>query len=124
MPSAEQMIAVVEAYIDGFARQDAVALADLFAEDALQEDPVGSPSRQGRAAIHEFLTGSVATGARLTLDGPYRLGADFIAFPLYVKLEWQGQPMRVDVIDVFHFNEAGKIRHMQAFFGPANFGPA
>ena len=27
----------------------------------------------------------------------------------------------VDVIDVFRFDAAGKVRKMEAYFGPANF---
>jgi steroid delta-isomerase len=124
MPSPDEMIAVVEAYVDGFAREDVAALADLFAEDAVHEDPVGTLARHGQGAIAEFLAGSVSTGAKLTIDGPYRIGPDYIAFPMHVNLRWEGHPMRVEVIDVFHFNQAGKIRHLLAYFGAGNFVPA
>lgn len=124
MVGPEQMIAAVEAYIDGFAREDASAVADLFANDAVVEDPVGGEVQRGRAAFAQFFAGTVGSGAKLTLDGPIRLGPDYAAFPFHVDLTWDGQPMRIDVIDVFHFDAFGKIRHMQAFFGESNFVPA
>lgn len=123
MVAPEQMIAAVEAYVDGFAREDAAAVVALFAEDAVVEDPVGGEVRRGRAAFAEFFAGTVGSGAKLTLDGPIRLGPDYAAFPFHVDLVWDGQPMRIDVIDVFHFDVFGKVRHMQAFFGERNFLP-
>ena len=124
MPSNEQMIAAVHAYVDGFAREDAAAVVALFAEDAVVEDPVGGPVRRGRAEFADFFAGTVGTGAKLSLDGPIRLGPDYAAFPFHVDIAWEGQAMRIDVIDVFRFAPSGKISHMQAFFGDSNFLPA
>ncbi|MEO5587859.1 MAG: nuclear transport factor 2 family protein [Novosphingobium sp.] len=124
MAAPEQMIAAVEAYIDGFAREDVAAVVGLFAEDAVVEDPVGGAVQRGRAAFAQFFAGTVGSGAKLTLDGPIRLGPAYAAFPFHVDLAWEGQPMCIDVIDVFHFDVSGKIRHMQAFFGERNFLPA
>lgn len=123
IPSNEQMIAAVHAYVDGFAREDAAAVVALFAEDAVVEDPVGGEIRRGRAEFAEFFAGTVGSGAKLTLDGPIRLGPDYAAFPFHVDLIWDGTRMRIDVIDVFRFASSGKISHMQAFFGESNFVP-
>ena len=120
MPTPEQMAAVVHAYVDGFERGDADALAALFASDATVEDPVGTPARTGPEAIRAFYGEAVAMGAKLHLDGPIRIGPDYAAFPFHVALAWKGQSTRIDVIDVFRFDAAGKIRSMQAFFGPGN----
>ena len=123
MPTREQMVAVVEAYVDAFAREDVGGVLALFAEDAVVEDPVGSEPKRGRAQYEPFFVGTVGSGAKLTLDGPIRTGPDYAAFAFHVDLTWEGQPMRIDVIDVFHFDADAKIRHMQAFFGEANFNP-
>ena len=124
MPSAEQMVAVVHAYVDGFARGDGAALAALFAEDATVEDPVGSPPKRGMAEIAEFYAASVATGATLELLGEPRCAADYVAFPFAVKLEWQGQKQVIEVIDTFRIDDSGKITEMRAYFGPANMKSA
>jgi len=124
MPTPDQMTAAVHAYVDGFAREDAPAVAALFADDAVVSDPVGSEPKVGRAAFAPFFEQTVGSGAKLALDGPIRLGSDYAAFAFHVSLVWEGAPMRIDVIDVFHFDAAGKIRRMDAYFGPANFVPA
>lgn len=124
MPTPEQMTASVHAYVDGFARGDAAAVAALFADNAIVTDPVGSEPKTGRAAFAPFFEQTVGSGAKLTIDGPLRMGDDFVAFAFHVAINWHGKPMRIDVIDVFLFDADGKIRKMDAYFGPANFLPA
>lgn len=124
MLTPEEMAAAVHAYVDGFAREDAAAVASLFADDAVVIDPVGSEPKRGREQFAPFFEQTVGSGAKITLDGPLRIGADYAAFAFHVKLEWDAKPMRIDVIDVFHFGATGKIERMEAYFGPANFVPA
>jgi steroid delta-isomerase len=124
MPSVDQMIAAVHAYVAGFAAGDPDAVAALFTEDATVEDPVGNERRQGRAAIREFYAFSMSTGAKLELLGDPRCAADYVAFPFSVLLDWQGQKSRIEVIDTFRIDEAGKITEMRAFWGLANMKSA
>ncbi|QKS01409.1 SgcJ/EcaC family oxidoreductase [Sphingomonas sp. CL5.1] len=119
MPSHEDKVRVVETYIAAFAKGDPEAVVALFAEDATVEDPVGSPARHGRDAIRAFYVASMATGAKLTLEGPVRTAADYAAFAFSVTLNYGGEK-RVDVIDTFRFDDAGKVIEMRAYFGPAN----
>ncbi|MXO74353.1 steroid delta-isomerase [Altererythrobacter aerius] len=121
MPTPEQMQAAVHAYVDAFAREDSEGVVALFAEDATVEDPVGTPAKVGHDAIREFYTMSIGTGAKLELQGPIRVGGDFAAFAFQVRLKMGEADATVDVIDVFRFDDAGKVRSMQAFFGPGNF---
>ena len=124
MPSNEQMIAVVHAYVDGFAKGDPVALAALFAENATVEDPVGTPQKRSMAEISEFYAGSMATGAKLELLGDPRCAGDYVAFPFAVKLEFGGQKTVIEVIDTFRVDDKGKIAEMRAFWGPGNMKSA
>ncbi|MBU6269030.1 MAG: nuclear transport factor 2 family protein [Sphingomonadales bacterium] len=124
MPDCDAMVAVVHAYIDGFARGDGDALAALFAQDATVEDPVGTPPKRGIDEIRAFYAASVATGATLELLGEPRCAGDSVAFPFAVKLEWQGRRQVIEVIDTFRFDAAGKIAEMRAYFGPANMKSA
>lgn len=121
MPSPEQMTAAVHAYVDAFDRGDPEAAVALFAADATVEDPVGTPPKVGTEAIREFYAYSMGTGAKLHLEGPIRTGHDFAAFAFQVRLKMGDAEATVDVIDVFRFDVAGKVRSMQAFFGPGNF---
>ena len=124
MPDAEQMTAVVLAYVDGFEQGDVDAIAALFAVDATVEDPVGTPLKRGRAEIREFYSFSMATGAKLELMGEPRCAGDCVAFPFKVKLAWEGQSSAIEVIDTFRIDENGKIAEMRAFWGPANMKSA
>ena len=121
MPTPEAMTAAVHAYLDAFDRTDPAAVRDLFAPDATVEDPVGSPPNRGHEAIHAFYAKSMETGAKLHLEGPVRIAGNSAAFAFSVKLDMGGTPARIDVIDVFDFDEAGKVRAMRAYFGPGNF---
>jgi len=123
VPGPEQMSAAVHAYIEAFARGDAAMVAALYADDALIEDPVGTPPRAGRAAILQFYRKAMAAEARLVLTGPIRLANAHAAFAMQVRLNWKGAEQVIDVIDTFAFDEAGKIKEMKAYFGPGNFGP-
>lgn len=120
MASPDQMVAAVHAYVAAFDKGDAEAAAAIFAEDAVIEDPVGSPPHIGQAAIRAFYTGSMQTGARLTLTGPLRVAAPHLAFPMQVRLNWQGRDLVIDVIETLEFDAAGKVSRMQAYFGPSN----
>ena len=124
MPSLEQMEAGVHAYVDSYNRADLDGIIAVFSSDATVEDPVGTPAKQGHAALREFFQVGVEAGAKLFLDGPIRCADRFAVFPFHVELTWDGTATRIDVIDQFEFDEAGKVVAMRAFFGPANMGPA
>jgi steroid Delta-isomerase len=124
MTSPDQMFAAVEAYIASYNRADLDGLCAVFAEDAVVEDPVGTPLQAGQAALREFFAVGMKAGARLTLDGPVRCAHGHAAFAFHVDLHWDGRATRIDVIDVFTFDAQGKVVSMKAYFGLANTGAA
>lgn len=124
MPTPEQMVALVQAYVDAFSAGDADAATALFAQGATIEDPVGTPKKQGLEEIRAFYALSMATGAKLEMLGEPRCAADYVAFPFAVRLEWDGRPTLIEVIDTFRVDDTGKITEMRAFFGPANMKSA
>lgn len=117
MPTPQQMCDVVTAYINAFGAEDLDAIAALFADDAEVHDPVGSDPHQGIKAIRAFYSHAVAMKATLFQQGPTRVAADYAAFAFTVTLP-TGQ--RIDVIDTFKFDDAGKVIEMRAYFGPLN----
>jgi steroid delta-isomerase len=114
MPSQEQMKAALQAYIDGFAAGDADAVLALFAEDAVVEDPVGTPEKRGEE-IAEFYRGAIGMGAKLSLDTPIR-GSHGSSAAMAFTVEMPGA--RISVIDVFTFDDEGKVTSMRAHWGP------
>ncbi len=113
-------VRIVEAYIAAFDKGDPSAAAELFAENAVVEDPVGTPVHHGKDAIRAFYANSMKTGAKLSLDAPVRGGANYAAFCFTVTLNYAGGDKRIEVIDTFAFDEAGKVTEMRAFWGPEN----
>lgn len=120
MPDPAKMEAAVHEYVAAFSAGDPERVVALFAPDAVVEDPVGSDPHHGHDAIRAFYTGSMATGAKLHLEGPVRVVQDYAAFAFSVNLHWEGSDKRIDVIDTFRFNDANQVIEMRAYWGPAN----
>lgn len=116
MPTQEHMKAALQAYVDGFANGDADSVIALFAEDAVVEDPVGTPEKRGEE-IAEFYRNAIGSGAKLVLEGPIRGShGDGAAMSFVVDMPSLG--MKIFVIDVFAFDEDGKVASMRAYWGP------
>jgi steroid Delta-isomerase len=121
MPDESTMKAAMQAYVDHFNRSDAAALADLFADDATVEDPVGSPVKRGKAEIAAFYKMAVATGARLELAAPIRAShGNAAAMAFNVRLNMPEGKAHIQVIDVMTFDDAGKFASMRAYWGKSD----
>lgn len=121
MADETKMKAGMQAYIDTFNRADAAGIADLYADDATVEDPVGSPLKKGKAEIAAFYKMAVATGAKLKLAAPIRAShGDSAAMAFDVELNMPQGRMVIHVIDVMTFNAAGQFTSMRAFWGSSD----
>ena len=110
--SKEHMIAVVNGYVEAFDKQDIGIIRNMFATDATVEDPVGSEPHVGIDAILGFYEGALSMGPKLALTGPVRCAGNSAAFPFQVSL---GE-MKMEIIDVFDFDDQGKVKHMRAYW--------
>lgn len=120
MITDEQMAAAVETYVASYCKGDLDGIVSIFADDAIVEDPVGTPVLKGRDAIRNFMSVGVSMGAKLRLQGSIRCAANTAAFPFVVELAIEGVAKRIEVIDVFRFSDAGKVIEMRAVWGPQN----
>lgn len=118
---AEHYKKVVGDYVRLMSAGDWQGIAALYADDATVEDPVGTDPVRGIEAITAFYRTNSAASPRLELAGPVRVAGREAAFPFSAHLTWEGRSTRIDVIDIFTFNEQGKIAAMRAYFGPENF---
>jgi len=131
---SQQMQDTVQAYIDLSNAQDSQGIADLYADDATVTDPIGTPPKAGKEAILAFYNMAVKNGARLKQNGPTRIASNSAAFAFTVSVgamtdidgdvavavDLPKGGMTIDVIDVFEFNEDGKVSSMKAYWGPSN----
>lgn len=121
MPSEKTMKEAMQAYIDGFNRADAAAIAALYADDATVEDPVGSPLKHGKTEIRKFYELSIATGAKLKLAAPIRGShGNAAAMAFDVELNMPEGRAIIRVIDVMSFDEDGKFSSMRAYWAPGD----
>ncbi len=108
--------AIVDRYVEAFATGDLGIIRDIYAADARVEDPVGTAPHEGIEAVCAFYEGALAAGARLALTGQPRCAGNAVAFPFTVEMPG----MTIHVIDVFEFDDSGKIASMRAYWGPEN----
>ncbi len=121
MIDSAQKRAVVEAYVGCHSAGDVDGILALFAEDARAYDPVGSPAHEGAEGIRAFFAGTheMVDKLTLTLTGPVRAVAGSAAFPMVARSEMGEMILEIDIIDVFEFNEDGKISEMRAYWDMA-----
>ena len=113
---AAEKIAVVEKYIEAFDKVDIELIKEIYADDAVVEDPVGSDKHVGIDAIVAFYNGAMNPGVKLSLTGTPRCAGNAVAFPFQAN----SGGMTIEIIDVFEFNDAGKVNSMKAYWGPEN----
>lgn len=110
----------MDGYLRGLNEKDLEGILSLYAENATVEDPVGSDIIEGMAAVRKFYSGAVTMDLKLTRTGAVRIAANEAAFPFELEMEVNGKLMKSEIIDVFGFDEAGKIVSMRAFWDPSN----
>lgn len=124
MVDENTMRAAMQEYIDAYNREDLEGIVGLYADDATVTDPVGTPTKEGKAEIRAFYQDALKTGAKLRLAAPIRAShAQSAAMAFDVELELEGKPTRVRTIDVMSFNEDGRFATMHAYWGPGDMGP-
>ena len=109
-------VAVVNRYVEAFDKSDMNIIREIYADDAVVEDPIGSDRHVGIEQVCAFYEGSLSSGAKLVVTGPVRSAANTAAFPFQVQI---GE-MSIDIIDIFEFNDEGKVISMKAYWGPDN----
>ena len=116
MPAALQEL--VDAYLSAVSRGDVDAVMALYGDTPSVEDPVGSQPVVGREAIRAFYERAFAVPMTATPSGPAGIAAAAVAFPF--PLDVAGGQMTIDIIDVFHVDDGGRIQSMRAYWGPTN----
>lgn len=116
--STEKIREVVESYVRLVAEGKASEVADLYADGATVEDPVGTDVRRGREAILEFYGGLEGLEASTTLH-QVKIAAGEAVFSFELVTKVGDKSYTVSPIDHMVFDEDGKITAMRAFWDPA-----
>ncbi len=119
-PPADHIESMVHRYLDLVASGTADQIADLYADDATVEDPVGGEVHIGRHAIHGFYQ-NIESIPRETELLALRVCGHEAAFMFTITVgAGEGSRMRIEPIDVMVFNNEGKVASMKAYWSPAN----
>ncbi len=122
MLTPAEVRALVSSYIDMMCKTEIDDIIALFAEDATAEDPVGGELQRGREALHAFYS-AAAPMLQVELTGPVCVAGKECAFPILAQLTVGENVSYLDAVDVFAFNEEGKITSMRAFWNPQELRP-
>ena len=106
----------VAQYIEAFDKGDLNIIANLFAENATVEDPVGTPQHIGIEAIKAFYKSAFDMGVKLELNGKPRCAGNSVAFSFDVVMTG----MKISPIDVFELTAARQVQTTKAHWRPAN----
>ncbi len=125
MPSPEQIADTVNRYISLVAKGGAEDIAELYADDATVEDPVGGEVHIGQQAIRGFY--AAVEGAERECElVTLRVAGNEAAFQfrLTVKAGAPGSSgMVIEPIDVMVFDDDGKVAAMKAYWSADNVTP-
>jgi steroid delta-isomerase len=119
MSTPEDNATTVNRYLELAAQGKADDVAALYADDATVEDPVGGEVHIGREAIRGFYRGLPTSGAEADLVTLRALGHE-VAFFWALIIDLGKGRMRIEIISVMTFNDAGEIASMKAYWGPEN----
>jgi steroid delta-isomerase len=114
---------VYERYPELLNNGDVDGTLELYAEDAVVEDPVGSERRVGKDAIREFYQASAGTVV-LKVSGPVRIAGNEAATPMVIRFGPEGQQKALDVISNMSFDDEGRIKSMKAWWRTEDIRPA
>lgn len=110
--SNQDMIQAVHNYIEAVSTDNLDMIRAIYADNATVEDPVGSPPHEGIDAICAFYKRIHGMGVKLELAGSVRCAGNAAAFPFTAQMG----PNKLEIIDVFEFDDQGKVRSMRAYW--------
>lgn len=123
MVDAKLIREIYERYPELVSNGDVDGILELYAEDAVVEDPVGSERRVGKDAIREFYQASAGTVV-LKVSGPVRIAGNEAATPMVIRFGPAGQQTALDVISNMSFDDEGRIKSMKAWWRTEDMRPA
>lgn len=122
IPDSKSVHNFVARYFESTRSGDAYQWADRFADDATFEDPVGTPPVNNPAEILEFgkkfMSGFKTVG--LYEEFVHVVGNEAAARWTGRALTKEGKKVHFEGINVFQFNNEGKIIHLKGYWSPDN----
>jgi len=119
MPSPEQIADTVNRYISLLVKGSADDIAELYADDATVEDPVGGEVHIGRQAIRGFYS-AIENAEREAELVTLRVAGNEAAFQFRLTVIVGEHRMQIEPIDVMVIGADGKVTAMKAYWSADN----
>lgn len=117
MLTSDELRGRITNYVETINGRDASAIAELFAEDAVQADPASNPPNVGRDAIAAFFGESIAASDSWTFSAQaVHTCAAHVAIDFAIAVRTGGGTMTIAGIEVFTFGDDGKIQSAYAYW--------
>ena len=119
--STEAIQKVIADYFAAIRAMDVESVVATFAENAVSQDPVGSPAIEGQEGIRQFFQGMTGAfeEAGLTEDHVFIAGNGAAVKWTGHGVGKNGREVNFEGIDVFKINEEGKIQNLWAYWDAA-----
>jgi len=114
----QHIVATLQAYVDAVTGDNVERILELYTDDAVVEDPVGSEALVGKDALRVFYQGTIDAVELMELEGSVRARGKWGAASM--KAHPKGVDMVVEILDVMEFNDEGLITKMTAYWGDGN----
>ena len=111
---------VLQDYVDAVSGDDVEKIIELYAEDAIVEDPIGTGAHQGHEALRAFYQIAVDSVEKMVLEGNPRVRDNYGAASMLAYPKGMDMKFCMETLDVMEFNDAGKITRMTAYWGDSN----
>ncbi|GAB11405.1 putative delta(5)-3-ketosteroid isomerase [Gordonia araii NBRC 100433] len=110
---------VVDRYIELLTSGTAEQIADLYAEGASVEDPIGAPLRTTRDELVEFYGLICNLDEHVATLKWKKVVGDTAVFEFHLFTKAGDSGFEIQPIDIMTFDENGKIASMRAVWDPA-----
>lgn len=111
----------VSRYFAAVRAMDVEAWLATFAEDAVSEDPYGSPPLESKTALGQFFNGLASAFESIDMRADHIFisgNAAAVKFTITGRGK-NGRDIVAEGIEVFEFDEEGLIRRIKAYWNPA-----
>lgn len=115
MPTRDEICSVIDSYVKHLGDHDVEQLVSLFAEDAVQHEPLGVQTFRGIDEIREFDIANAKVAFTVSRYSPIIVSGRYAAMQLRVQRD--GMPAFL-ASDLFEFDDSGKIVSLSVVIDP------
>ncbi|WP_425415068.1 nuclear transport factor 2 family protein [Rhodococcus phenolicus] len=116
LPTRDEICSVVESYVKHLGDHDVDRLVSLFADDAVQHEPLGVRTYRGVDEIRAFDVENAKVAFSVSRHSPIVVSGRYAATQLRVQRE--GMPAFL-AADLFEFDDDGRIVALSVVIDPA-----